>query len=147
MSNKTKRIGKFCFSEETPLELCNLINQLHGSNKRVKIFNGNKETGKTWNEEHDNTGYIGRSTGPIHIPLLVYNKMSRGGQGLLDDSILAVMETTGSKNFLYKHPKLQLPTIEIIEKDGKYNTIINGELYGVHETLKEAQNCKKAVLF
>lgn len=63
---------------------------------------GDVNTGKSWNEEFNTAGHIGRSTGTVKIPLLVYNRRAYGGPALLG-CIVRVLTARG-KNVLYQHP-------------------------------------------
>jgi len=71
---------------------------------RIRLVYGNTDTGKSWEERHEVEGRIGRSTGSIKIPILVYNSRSWGGGDILDSCIIGIRLTT-SKEWLYKHPK------------------------------------------
>lgn len=111
---------------------------------RIQFFYGDIETGRDWNEEHDTIGYVGRSMGPIKMPLLIPKSTSIGGGCILTDSILKIRDTK-TKLVLYVAPNYQLPVIEITPSDlpeYAYNTNINGQIYGRHKTLKSAQLLK-----
>jgi hypothetical protein len=71
--------------------------------RRVRIWYGDIETGRSWNEELDVTGRVATSMGPRHIPILLNNSRSTGGGGILDHCIVKVQETK-SKRVLYEHP-------------------------------------------
>ena len=92
-----KKIGGTFFHLDTPDELCRIIDSLIESRRetRVRIFQGDAATGRDWGEENDVTGYMGRSMGPIKIPLLINNRRSLGGGGLLDNCILKLQTTAG----------------------------------------------------
>lgn len=55
-----------------------------------------------WNEQFDVTGYVGRSTGPIKVPLLIHNRRSLGGPAILDHCIIGVRETGKDGRLLYQ---------------------------------------------
>lgn len=111
-----KRWGETCFHEETPDGLCRLLETLRQTGERVKIYYGDPGTGKLWLEEHETRGYIGRSTGRIKIPLLIYNSRSMGGGALLSDRILRI-ETTKGARVLYQAPKMTVPEYSITASD------------------------------
>mgnify|MGYP005839716663 CR=1 FL=1 len=72
---------------------------------RIRVWYGDIKTGKAWPEEWDIMGYIGRSTADKpenKIFLLVHNRRSLGGPGLLMDSIVRIDTTSGRT--IYKHP-------------------------------------------
>jgi len=90
-----------CYHKETPDKLVELLEELLENRTRITVDYGDIKTGKSWGEEHDITGYIGRSTGNIKIPLLVYNTRSYGGGALLDHCIIGIKTSKGNKE-LYK---------------------------------------------
>lgn len=75
---------------DTPDDLVEVLERIRHNNWRVTFDFGNTDTGESWNESYRVTGRIGRSTGRIKIPILVYNTRSWGGGALLDDCILSV---------------------------------------------------------
>lgn len=92
-----KNINGIDFNINTPDQLANLIIDLYNTKTRIIVDYGNTETKQSWNEIHDIRGYIGKSTGSIKVPLLVYNKRSYGGTQLLTDCILSIKTTKGNK--------------------------------------------------
>lgn len=76
-------------------------NMGHDSIRFVFDF-GDVETGRSWDEEFNTTGYVGRSTGRVKIPLLIYNRRSYGGPAL-SGAIVRVLTAKG-KHVLYQHP-------------------------------------------
>lgn len=95
------------YHEDTPKELRDILEScLHRQDRRVRIFYGDTTTGRDWLEEYDVTGYIGRSTGTKPIPLIIHNRRSMGGGGLLDHCIVRLL-INGRE--VYRHPKYTLP--------------------------------------
>lgn len=94
---KESRLTELCYDINTPDNLCNTIDSLLTNRKRVVLNYGNVETGESWNEIHDIKGRIGRSTGIIKIPLLVYNTRSLGGGAVLDKAIIEIKESVGGR--------------------------------------------------
>ena len=81
---------------------------------RVRVFYGDTDRpdfervhgrlpdpGKDWNEENDVTGTIGVSGGIKPIPLLIHNRNSHGGGGILTNCIVR-MFVNGHE--VYRHP-------------------------------------------
>lgn len=94
------------FDEDTPPELQQIIAGLMtgpGARRRVRVFLGDVETGRDWNEENDVTGYIGCSMGPTRIPLLVNNARSLGGGALSTGAIVKLVDIATGRT-LYQHP-------------------------------------------
>ena len=106
----TKVINGTTFHDETPIAVCNILNDAISSrlSKRIRIFFGDKETGKDRNEFYDNIGYVGRSTGLIKIPLMIHNTRSTGGGAILDHCIVKI---TVDKKTVYQHPKYHCPIV------------------------------------
>lgn len=80
------------------------LEQLRQNNTRIVLDYGNTETGESWNERFDVTGYIGRSTGASKIPILLYNKISIGGPAISDRCIVGIKLSNG-KLPVYKWSK------------------------------------------
>jgi hypothetical protein len=101
-----KIINGTAYHVNTPDAVVNILERYRqgyrGEKTRIRLFYGDNETGRDWNEEHNVIGYIGRSTGSIKIPLLINNNRSLGGPGLLDHCIVKI---TVDKKTIYQHPK------------------------------------------
>ena len=82
--------------EKMPDSLINVLMTCHRNNVRVILDYGNMETGESWEDTYETTGYIGKSTGAYPMPLLVYNKRSLGGGGLVS-SIISVKTSKGKR--------------------------------------------------
>lgn len=98
-----KQVNQICYDGQTLNTVIEVLDKAQKDRTRITVDYGNVETGKSWGEIHDITGYVGRSTGIIKIPLLVYNSRCMGGGALLDDSIVKIVTSKG-KNVLYIHP-------------------------------------------
>lgn len=103
------------FAPNTPVAVQKLINRLIHSGETVRIFHGDRKTGRSWMEENDVIGRVGRSTGTLKIPLLVSEQDNYGG-ALLEDSIIRVIRCSDGKN-LYRHPGFHVPPMQIVEKE------------------------------
>ena len=132
----TKVINGTTFHDETPIAVCNILNDAISSrlSKRIRIFFGDKETGKDWNEFYDTIGYVGRSTGLIKIPLMIHNTRSTGGGAILDHCIVKI---TVDKKTVYQHPKYHCP---IVIKDC---SVIDTEDNKVIANCKDAEMAKR----
>ena len=97
---KYKEIGGTFFHVDTPDTLCHLLNRLRENRTRIVVDYGDVNTGESWGEVNDISGYIGRSTGDVKIPLLVHNTRSHGGGAMLDHCILTI-KTSAGKRTLY----------------------------------------------
>lgn len=86
---------------ETPESVINILESARFAGNRVRLFYGDTETGRDWNEENDIMGTIGRSTGEIKIPLLIHNSRSMGASGILDHCIVKITVNGITR---YEHP-------------------------------------------
>jgi hypothetical protein len=100
-----KIINGTAYYENTPDKVVNTLENARKYNERIRVFYGDRETGRDWKEEYDIIGYIGRSIGRIKIPLLIANSRSMGGGGILCDCIVKI---TIDKRIVYKHPDYYL---------------------------------------
>ena len=133
---KTKVINGTTFHDETPIAVCNILNDAINSrqSKRIRIFLGDSETGKDWNEWYDTIGYIGRSCGPVKIPLMIHNTRSHGGGAVLDHCIVRI---TIDKKTVYQHPNYHCP----IEINGR--SIVDTEKNKVIANCKDEMSAKR----
>ena len=112
---------------------------LNHAETRLRLFLGDTDTGKPWNEENDVVGYVGRSTGTTKIPLLIANRRSMGGGGILTDCIVRLL-VDGVE--FYRHPKYteSVFTVEDSDMQPEYSTNvkIDGELHARFRTPEKA---------
>lgn len=92
------------YHQDTPQAIIDVLEDVRKSNTRIRIFLGDVHTGRSWNEEWDVKGTIGRSMGPVKVPLLIPTAASHEGSAILDHCIIRIIETR-SKKVLYTHPK------------------------------------------
>lgn len=90
-----KEYNGFYFHPETCQGVMDILTMFQFSTKnhnalRLRLYYGDNETGKDWQECHDTTGYIVRSTGSQKIPLLIYNKNCYGGGDILTHCIVKI---------------------------------------------------------
>lgn len=107
MDNEYKIVNGTYYHKETPDQVIEILegSRLSYREKRLRVHYGDTKTGKDWMEQYDIMGYVGRSMGPIKIPLLIHNKRSMGGGGMLDHCIVKITETVKPHKVLYQHPK------------------------------------------
>lgn len=87
---------------ETSQKVIEVLERAKSERTRILVDYGDVKTGKSWGEQYDITGTIGRSTGINKIPLLIHNARSLGGGGLLDHCIIKISVSKG-KSVLYQH--------------------------------------------
>ena len=67
---------------KAPLALAQVIERCRNSGKRFQFHLGDSATGRAWGDV--DVGRLGRSMGPIKIPIVLSNRRSIAGPGLLD---------------------------------------------------------------
>lgn len=87
---------------------------------RIRIWYGDPETGRSWNEEYNTMGRIGRTTGNIKIPILVKNSRSWGGGDVLVGSIIRI-DDIEDKRTLWKVPNFHVEDMKVYEIFGDAN--------------------------
>lgn len=93
------------YDSNTPVELIKVLENIRNRGTRIKIAYGDQMTGRDWEETHDIAGYIGRSTGQVKIPLLMYNQRSMGGGGILTASIVKIEYANKKQGgVMWQHP-------------------------------------------
>ena len=137
MENKYKDVNGISYHENTPDVVIRVLENAMRTNKRIRIFYGDTETGRDWMEIYDTIGTIGRSCGQNKIPLLIKNSRSYGGGAILTHCIVKI---TIDKEIVYKHPKYYLPEMEI--KEASNSLKAEGYFYSVFADGKNIYNCK-----
>ena len=143
MNKQYKEIDGLFYDIRTPVAVCKILsrsNELYRArlnSPRLRLWYGDTETGRCWMEENNITGYIGRSTGLIKIPLLIPNSRSIGGGVILDHCIIRITAQNPHVNridCLYSHPNFHIPTITIESA----SVLFDGEIYANFKTAKQA---------
>lgn len=89
-----KTVNGTSYKDTTDDEVIRTLETCRISKKRIRLFYG--KDGKSWNQEDDTIGSVGRSTGKNKIPLLIKSSRSMGGGAILDDRIYRI-DTKDSK--------------------------------------------------
>ncbi len=96
---------------------------------RIRVFYGDIHTGRSWNEEYDVIGKIGRACGNIKIPILLRRKNSRYGGALLLSSVIRI-DDIEDKRTLWELSNFHVEPMEIVY----YLDDPNGLPYNVMQT-------------
>ena len=89
----------------TPCQVIEILEKARQKNWRFRLHYGDKDTGKAWGDIE--TGYIGRSMGPVKVPIILHNSRSTGGGAISTDCIVKIEESK-RKVFLWEHPHFHL---------------------------------------
>lgn len=103
-----------CYHADTAEPVVEILETVRQNQRKVRLFYGDTQTGQSWFEEHDVVGMIGRSMGPIKVPLLV-PPGDIGGPALLDQCIIRI---DTPRKVLFQHEQFRI---------GEF-TLIRGEL-------------------
>lgn len=143
-----KHINGTSFDERTPDEVIRVLESARQNRTRLHISLGDTASGRDWLEEFETHGYVGRSMGPVKVPLLVANTRSLGGGSILAHCIVRVRESAGGR-VLYQHPDYHHGTLEIRQKnepvtllDGRTLTVDvlrDGEFHASFESIEKAR--------
>ena len=130
----------FTFSDNTNDKVKQVLTSCYNRKNRIRIVYGDVTTGKSYLDEYEILGYVGKSTGFRQIPLLINNSLSFGGGSILTTNILKIVDTQ-TKQVLFQHENYVMPVLtkEVSShKDYLYDVIHNGELVARFKTEKQA---------
>lgn len=88
-------------------KLISVILQYRGSNERLRFWYGDRDTGKSWNEEFEVLGRIGRSSGTFKVPLVLNNSRSCYGGSLMFSPLVRIDEVSSHRT-LWKVPNFHV---------------------------------------
>jgi len=136
------------YHEETPDEVIRVLENARQNRTRLHISLGDQQTGRDWLEEFETHGYVGRSMGPIKVPLIVANRRSLGGGSILDHCIVRIRTSAGGR-VLWQHPSYHHGQLQLRHKtepvtlpDGRTLTVdvlCDGELQSAFENITKAR--------
>lgn len=141
------------YDTRTPDEVIRVLESARLNRTRLHISLGETDNdrgkiGRDWLEEFETHGYIGRSMGPVKVPLLLSNSRSIGGGAILDHCIVRIRTSAGGR-VLWQHPQYHHGVLEIRRKaepvelpDGRLLTVDvlrDGELHASFEGMAQAR--------
>lgn len=80
-----------------------ILEHARTTRQRICLRYGDPVTGRDWGDQRT-CGSIGRSMGPVKIPLLIASSRSYGGAGVLTGNIVRIYQPRTMRT-LYQHPK------------------------------------------
>lgn len=113
-----KVVNGTSYDSRTPDQVIRVLENARLNRTRLHVSLGETEgpnVGKDWMEEWDVTGYVGRSVGPVKVPLLVPNRRSLGGGAILDRCVVRIRTSLGGR-VLFQHPQYHHGTLAIRPK-------------------------------
>lgn len=134
-----KVVNGISFDKNTPEKVIQVLLYAMNTRQRIRIFYGDKRTGKDWCETYDTMGYVGSSMGPVKIPILVNNSRSMGGSAILTGSIVRI---TIDRRDVYRHPKYHMGKIVLKPSSSAsypYGVWIGGTEVRAFKTAKQAE--------
>jgi hypothetical protein len=103
-------IGGTFYKSDTPVAVVTVLEIALHTRQRLRIEYGytkddgpDKPAGRAWGAGGIEVCTIGRSMGPIRIPLAIKTSRSHGGASLLDNAIVRITDAKTGK-VLYEHP-------------------------------------------
>ena len=76
------------YHRETPDEVITVLERARADRLRLRLWYGDVKTGRAWGERE--SGRLGRSGGPVKVPIMLNNRRSHGGGAILDHCIVKV---------------------------------------------------------
>lgn len=89
---------------ETSYHIVRLLEEIRLNKWPCRFHWGDANTGEDWGEVNDVTGRLGRSMGPIKVPILLENLSSDGGSAILAHCIVKIVYESENGAVLYQHP-------------------------------------------
>lgn len=99
------------FDPGTEPKAARALERCRRDRRKVRLVLGDTATGRSWLEEHDVVGRIGRSTGTMKVPLLV-EPDEDGGTAILTNCLLRLIAWDSGRD-LYRHPAYRVPDLAI----------------------------------
>jgi hypothetical protein len=129
------------YNTSTPADVIRILEASRRCRTRLRIHYGSTDgpdAGRDWLEECDVEGYVGRSCGPVKIPILVHNARSIGGAGILDARIVRIRSARAGSPDLYRHERYHTGSITL--KTG--NIEAGGKIFGAEIRVNERPHAR-----
>ncbi|MGE3408665.1 MAG: hypothetical protein AB7I37_17735 [Pirellulales bacterium] len=148
-----KTVNGTSYDARTPEEVIRVLESARLNRTRLHISLGETDNergklGQDWLEEFETHGYVGRSMGPVKVPILLSNSRSIGGGAILDHCVVRIRASAGGR-VLWQHPQYHFGVLEIRHKaepvelpDGRVLTVDvlqDGAIHASFETVEKAR--------
>ena len=137
----------FYVTDKVPPRVIQVLESLIRSGERVHLFKGDADTGEDWLDDFEVVGRIGRSMGPMRVPLLIEEGEDCGGP-ILCDCILRIQRLADGKD-LYRHANYTPPEIQLSsskERGYAAAAICDGKTQANFKTWEEAERWQAFML-
>lgn len=109
---KERRLGTW-FHRDTPAKVRKVLEACRKNGEQIRLFYGDAKSGRSWLDECDMVGTVGRSTGVLQVPLLVAEG-DLGGLPILDDCVIRITRVHDHAE-LYRHPNYHIGKVKMVE--------------------------------
>lgn len=138
------RNGTF-YHGQTSEEIIRILERCRRNETLIRLDLGDAQTGESWSEEFDVQGRLGRSMGPMKVPLLICDDEC-GGPQLLDHCIVAITYVESGRT-AYRHPsyrpKYDWRTGHVILNP---DSACPGYAFGLYAPLKTSKDISNALV-
>jgi hypothetical protein len=102
------------YHDQTPASVIRILEDARDRGLRLRLHFGDTASGRDWMDTHDVAGAIGRSWGPVKVPLLINNARSSGGPAFLDHCIVRIRYANRAQGGdLYRHPTYHIDETQV----------------------------------
>ena len=129
------------YHHDTPAGVIQVLEQARQAGTRIRLHYGDTQTGRDWLDEFDVEGRIGRSMGPVKVPILLVRTTSTGGPALLEHCVVKIRRTGKDGRTLYRHPKHHMPTFSVqpsTEPGYEAEVLADGQVHARFKTANQA---------
>lgn len=117
-----------CFHADTPLAVIEILEEVRGTRRQIRLYYGDTATGQSWFDENEVIGTIGRSCGNLKVPLLI-EPHEDGGPAILDHCIVRIDSPFRT---LYQHPTFRVGEVAVhkgAHVDYPWSVSIDGKVH------------------
>lgn len=102
------------FDNTTPLAVRQVLERYRRNGGVVRIYCGDRLTGRDWLAEYDTIGAVSRSVGPMRVPTLV-PKGTSNGTSIVTNTVVRIQDVETGMD-VYRHPNYHVPDMRLLEE-------------------------------